>query len=481
MAFAALKSGILVPSRLKPDKGPVAGEDRLRLRSFADTTSPADGLTPERLVGILRDARGGDIVEQAKTFRDMEERDGIIGAHMATRRAGVMSCGWQIMPDPDAEDEEAAQAAADLCKAAADGLDGEVEGKDAGDGVLLRGGFDDVLRMLLDAIGKGFACVEPIWDSSEKQWWWKSAEWRPQHWFQLGTPGLSDPNIPAHELRLRNGTVNGERINPLNLWAHVHRAKAGGPAETALFRQLARPFVIRNYGWKDLLAFGELFGVPIRLGRYTSEMTDDDKDTLWLALYKLGTDACALIHKDALVEFPSVPGSTSGKDSTVFERLLELCRVEITLLILGQLATSGEAGGFSKGQAQENVRWDVLDSDAEALERFVRRKMLTPLVRLNLGPEAPVPVFQFTREEPVDTRAMVETFTGAARLGVRVPRLWAQGKLGIPEPAEDEEVLEAPAALPAMGFAGTDVVGAAAGQKKKCRSGSPERLARFVC
>ncbi len=157
MPFSALKSGLLVPAGYKPDKGPVAGEDELRARSHRDTSTPADGLTPAGLIRVLRDAAGGNIVEQAKLFRDMEERDSIIGAHMATRRAGVLSCGWQIVPDEKADDEAAAQAAADLCQEAVDALDGAVGLAD--EGVRDRGGFDDVLRMLLDALGKGFrAC-----------------------------------------------------------------------------------------------------------------------------------------------------------------------------------------------------------------------------------------------------------------------------------------------------------------------------------
>jgi phage gp29-like protein len=422
----------------KPDQGPVGRPDALGARSMSLGTSPADGLTPAGLITLLRDATGGDIVDQSKLFEAMEDRDPIIGAHMRTRRSGVLANGLEILPDEEADDQAGAQRAADLCIEAVAEIETRSHNPKTDEGLRLLSGWSDCLSDLLDALGKGFAVTEPIWEKSSSQWRIDHFEWRPQRWFMLS----------GDELRLRNTTGEGERLNPLNFVVHRHSAMAGVPGADALFRQLARPYVISNYAVKDLLSMGEVFGMPMRIGYYTEGMTDTMKDEIWRALYYLAVDSVAMMPEGTRVEFPEISAANTGN---IFERLMDACDKWKTLLCLGQLLTSGgeEGGSYALGQVHERVRFDILDDDARRLEETVREQIFTPLVRLNLG-DLPIPRADIPRQPPRDLKEMGEAFAGLAKLGVRIPLSWAHDQTGIPVAEEDEPILVAPEQMDAL-------------------------------
>jgi len=438
-------------ARLKPDKGPVAPEDTGVGRTLGLTSSPADGMTPASLITILREAKSGSIVEQSKLFEAMEDRDTVIAAHLQTRRAGVLSCGLQIVPDEEADDERMAQRAADLCAEVVGGIQARAHNPRRDEGMRMLDGWQDTLVNLLDAIGKGVAITEAVWERSESQWWIDHFERRPQRWFQLGSQGAL--GTTGDELRLRDATTEGQRLNPLNFVVHRHQAKAGMLGDSALLRHVSRPYVIKNYAVKDVLALGEIFGVPLRVGYYTDAMTNDQRDELWRALYRIGTDACALVPDGSRIEFPQIAAANVGN---IYERTIEMADKWITLAILGQLLTSGgESGGsYALGQVHERVRFDLIDDDAGRLEETVRQQILAPLVQLNLGPDAPVPKAVIPRQPPKDIKAMGEAFAGLAGLGVRIPASWAHDQLGIPMPDDDAATLQPPAAGPLAGIAG---------------------------
>ena len=108
------------------------------------------------------------------------------------------------------------------------------------------------------------------------------------------------------------------------------------------------------------------------------------------------------------------------------------------------LTSGGEGGGsYALGQVHNAVRLDLVMADAHALGRTLTEQFLTPLVQLNLGPTAPIPRWIFQIEEPEDLNATATRVETLGRAGLRIPARWAYEKFGIPEPADDEEVLVA--------------------------------------
>ncbi len=51
----------------------------------SQSSYPSQGLTPERLAAIFREADAGDVRRQAELFEEMEEKDAHLGSVLQTR------------------------------------------------------------------------------------------------------------------------------------------------------------------------------------------------------------------------------------------------------------------------------------------------------------------------------------------------------------------------------------------------------------
>jgi phage gp29-like protein len=440
----------------RPEKEPQAEPTKWGRRSYgAASTAIADALTPERLVGILKNAEDGDILAQSELFEAMEVRDAYLDGLLNQRKAGVTSCRYELIPG---DDSSQAQAAAEFCQKVVD----EVPY------------WTDRVNDLLDAIPKGFACLEILWETSEKSWRPRDLTFRPQRWWTLDQ---SDRN----KLLLRDDKDwKGREINPLNFIQHVHHARSGSLDRAGLSLACTRPFLVRNYAIKDWLAFAEVFGMPVRLGKLPQGASDADAKLLWEAFKSLGHDAAGMIPAGAEITFPNVNVTTNAD---FFAKLREGSGQEMTICILGQLLTTGgETGGsYALGQVHQNARWDLVDSDAKRLDETLNRRLFAPISALNFGPDVAPPVYRTTVEAPEDLESgarVVQTLVGS---GLKIPQSWVYGKFGIPVPEDDEAVLEPPqAAAPGGGFGMSNAIANAPLDEKKKDSDARwlQRLAR---
>jgi phage gp29-like protein len=374
-----------------------------------------DTLTPRRIKRMLLAAEAGDLAAQSELFERMEEKDGELDAYLRTRKAGVARLPFAIEP---ADGSAAAAEAADLCR--------EVVAQIAD---LPEAVFD-----LLDAIPKGFSVQEIEWRTGSGRWRPQRLVYRPQRWFTPGDDGRT--------LRLRTDDGAGEEINPLNFVIHRVQARSGFCARTSLLRSCTRAFIVRHFAWKDWLAFAEVYGMPPRIGWLREEVPwdSDEAKELWQAVRALGMDAAAVVREGNRIE---VLDTRSAGEGTVFERILDRAGRELTLAILGQLLTSGGEGGgsYALGQVHNQVRWDLIEADALSLGRTLTEQLLGPIVRLNLGPGHPVPVWRFDAEKPEDLGELASTIKTLAEAGLAIPADWVYRRFGIPRPAAGEAVL----------------------------------------
>ncbi len=64
---------------------------------------------------------------------------------------------------------------------------------------------------------------------------------------------------------------------------------------------------------KDWVIFCEVYGMPLRLGKYDPGASKEDKEALAIAVQTLGTDAAGIISKATEIEFlTGMSGSVSG-------------------------------------------------------------------------------------------------------------------------------------------------------------------------
>lgn len=407
--------------------GKIAEQQTARLGALHHefATHPSNGLTPWKLASILRDAEQGDLAAQCDLFEDMEEKDGHIFAELSKRKRALLTIDWDIVPPPGASDAEKKTAAA-IKEIISDIPD-----------------FDDVLLDALDAIGKGFSCQEIEWRRAGAAWIPATISHRPPTWF----------NIPAdsrNELRLRDNSANGEALQPLNWIVHRHKAKSGYLARGGLHRVLAWPYLFKNYSVRDLAEFLEIYGLPLRLGSYPSGASDSEKATLLRAVVDIGHRAAGIIPAGMGIEFKEA--AKGNKDP--FEAMIEWCERTQSKAILGGTLTSqadGKSSTNALGNVHNEVRHDLLVSDARQIEGSLSRDLVFPIGALNFAGTDPrrAPRFVLDTREKSDIELLAEAYPKLVGIGVKIPRAYAHEQLGIPEPGKDEDILEVAAGAPA--------------------------------
>lgn len=398
-------------------------------------THPTRGLTPSKLASILDQAEQGDLLAQFDLFEDMEEKDGHIAAELGKRRRALL-VDWSVVPpdNPTPAEKRSADLLAELVGEIAD--------------------FEDALFDVTDAIGKGFSCCENEWHKPGKFWLPKTITHRPQSWFVVHR-GY------RQELRLRSNTtvdgIVGEPLQPFGWITHVHKAKSGYLERTALFRQLVWPYLFKNYSVGDLAEFLEIYGIPVRIGKYPSGASEKEKMTLLRALVGIGHNAAGIIPSGMELDFLD---AATG-DPKAFELMLNWCERTQSKVILGGTLTSGADGKSSTnalGNVHNEVRKDLRDSDIRQVCSTITRDLLYPLAVLNgLAPDGMrrCPVFRLDVGETEDMTAFSNALPKLVDSGMQIPVQWAQEKLGIPQPEDGEPVLQRsaqPPALPGLGL-----------------------------
>lgn len=378
---------------------------------------PSRGLTPSRLAQILEAAEQGDLIAQYELFEDMEEKDGHIAAEMGKRRLAVSGLDWDVAPPANASAKEK-QAAVRLHEAL-----GEIPD------------FDELLFDLTDAIGKGFVGLEIEWHRLDGMWLPKTVTHRPQSWFRLH-------RAYRQEIRLRDGSVEGAPLQPFGWLTHTHKCKSGYLERSGLFRVLVWPYLFKNYSVADLAEWLEIYGIPLRLGKYPSGAGEKEKASLLRALVNVGHNAAGIIPQGMEIDFHD---AATG-DAKAFELMIDWCERTQSKAILGATLTSQAGRGSNTnalGNVHNEVRKDLRDADAKQIAAALSRDLLYSIGALNgwVDSMRRCPRFRFDIAECEDIQTFGTALPGLVKLGMKIERQWAQEKLGIPEPEAGAELL----------------------------------------
>ena len=390
---------------------------------------PAQAMTPQELANRLSAAAAGDLFAQARLFDDMEEKDAHIFAEMSKRRRAVSGLRYAIQPADDSA------RAAEIASFVEEVLEGIGNPSGPVSDLSAVSGLPGLFLSLSDAIGKGLSFCEIIWDLSAGQAVPQAIKPRPLDWFKFHPENL-------HELRLRNGTLEGEELIPGKWIVHFHPARSGSPYRAALYRVLAWLFLFRNYSVKAWAQFVEMFGVPLRIGKFPLGTPEEDQEKLLEALSVLATEAAIVLPEGMEVEIKEL----LGRPGTPQREFLRWTEAEISKAILGATLTSrgGDdgSGSYALGMVHNDVRLDLLTSDADQIAATINRQLIRPLVELNFGPEAPMPYLEFVLPKPDERKLYTEVLEKLVSFGFDdIPVWWVREVLGIPAPEEGEATL----------------------------------------
>lgn len=385
---------------------------------------PADGLTPERLVAILREADAGSPGAAMELYEQMEEKDAHLHSVACTRRLGLTGLEWQVVSGAEVRegvDRAAADEAAAYCRETLAELDR----------------WDEVLQHLSLAIGRGVAAAELVWEVS-------GGGHRLADVVPVAFSRLAFDDGGRLRLLTDGEPVRGIALPPNKFVVHAPQAASGHAMRGGLLRVCAMAYLGKHFAMKDWLVFAEVFGMPVRIARHEPSATADERRELLRMLRAMGSDAAAVFSKAVEVELLD---TNRGSASPPYEAICEFMNRELSKAWLGQtltVDTAGQTGTLSTAAIHNEVRLDLREDDIRKEGRTIRRDVLRPLAELRFGRRAAVPYFRRKLEPPRDVRELAEVLaTATERLGLRVPERWAHEALGLPRAGEGETAVKA--------------------------------------
>ena len=388
----------------------------------------AAGLGPRRLQAALESADRGETLEFLTLAAELEERDVRYGTALGVRKRAALGVQPVVEAASDsAADRELADEVRELARAPQ---------------------FRRLCAACLDGLGKGWSAVEIDWDLSGSRWQPRGYLWRDPRWFRWSR---EDPL----ELRLLDeaAPLQGLPLAPGRWVLHCPPLREGIPARGGLARIACAAFLLRSYALRDWMAFLDVFGIPVRIGKYDASASADDRRVLRRAVAEIASGAAATIPDSMQVELVE---AARGSATDAFERLCRWLDQQTAEAVLGQAATTeGTPGRLGSDGAQADVRHDILVGDCADLADTINRDLVAVYVALNHGPRDPreLPRIVLRPPDPEDVDSLSRSLRMLVPLGLRVEAAAVRKRLRLPDPPDGAEVLEAPPArqLPGSG------------------------------
>ena len=404
------------------------------VRNVWNWGSEAEWISPDRLGTLLRQAAEGDAIAYLTLAEEMEERDLHYYSVLGTRKRALTACPVNVeAASDDAKDIAMADEVRELVK---------------------QPEFADMVDDLMDAIAKGYSAVEINWDTKRTPWQPRTRHERKDGQLkEINAYTWRDPRFfiydreEGRELRLldESDTLDGIPLAQHRWIIHQPKLKSGLQIRAGLARLAAVCYMCKAYTLSDWMRFAEVFGMPLRVGKYGPGATESDIRTLVNAIANIGTDAAAAIPDSMRIEFESAGASQGGPD--MFKNLAEYLDKLMSKAVLGQTATTeGTPGKLGSDDAQSDVRMDILKADARQLSNTINKYLVRSYVDLNHGQQESYPEVVIVAEDAEDVTAWMGNVKTYVELGGKVEQSVVRDKLGVPDPEEDAELLVAPSA-----------------------------------
>ncbi len=378
-------------------------------RPFGEHAS--DGLTPVRLASMLKESETGDPARYLALAEEMEEKDLHYQAVLGTRKRAVAQL--EITVDPAGDDKES-ERDADLVRQC---VNREV--------------IQEEIFDILDAVGKGFSITEIMWDMSEKQW-------MPQE-LRLVDPRFFDFDQATRRIPLLKAADGLRPLDPFKFIRTEIKAKSGLPIRSGIARGAAWAYLFKNFDVKAWVQFAEIYGQPLRVGKYGPDATDEDRRKLLRAVANIGTDAAAIIPESMLLEFIE----TSQKASAdMYEKLAKFMEQQVSKAVLGQTTTTDAiSGGHAVSKEHNEVREDIEKSDANQIAAVFKRDLIRPIIDLNHGPRRAYPSIRIGRAEQVDQKQFAENVKTLSEVGLPLSKTDIYSRMSLKRPVDEEDTL----------------------------------------
>lgn len=374
-----------------------------------------DSPTPEKMATWLRAVDDGDIAALVEMTDEMIAKDAHLLGVSQTRRGAVTGLDWEVTPNDDDPDLDAAQAKADYVT----------------DRFGCIKNFGDVLDHLATAIGPNVAVVELLWDRAEITG-------------LVPVPGhrlTGDPLGQRPGIFVETEDSMGVPAKPGKWLVHHPIPNGGFPFRSTLTHATVYPWLMTHFSRSDWMAFSELYGLPLRYLTWAEGVSDADRAKAQDMVEQMGSDVAGAFPEGINLEFLQASGTGES-----FEKQVDWAERKMSIAWLGQTLTTdtGRSGGgaFALGKVHDNVRGDLLSMDLKAEARTLEQQLIGPMVGLRFpNKQGPNPRWRRVFEESRDfeaERVSVEKLTKAIEMGVAIKVDEVYAILGLERPTDDE-------------------------------------------
>lgn len=272
--------------------------------------------------------------------------------------------------------------------------------------------FEELIRLLLDVRFWGRTGIE--FDFSD---------------------GLSVYEIPKKHINLQNQTIliNDTDETGIPYDGDDNILVIGKKRDYGLFLKSA-PFVIwKRGGFGDYAQWLEIFGMPQRVGKYSS-YDPESRKLLEQALEQAGSAPYVVIPKESEVETTNNTGS--GSSGTSYDDFRRACNEEMLITILGQTLTTvqGDKGARSLGEVHKAVEEGKNRSDMKFVQRVLNQLILPVLEKRGF----PVKGGSFIFPESAEELEVSEIIQLSEIL--EIPVSYLHDKYSIPVPKDGEPI-----------------------------------------
>lgn len=390
---------------------------------------------PAEVKAALDTSNSGDLVFQHLLFNAMLDTWPKLQKGIAEIERKVSCAPWRVLPAAE-RGEKPTPEAEQMAK--------EVEAMVWGmkpNPVVPEFSIEGTIRGLVRGYYYGHAVHEIRWDRRHDGGWKPRATIAvdaARYGYPYTAPDSTDP-----EDRLMfnpNGTLGARNyvdFEPNRFLIAVHSGHASHPTMAAPLRALTGYWLAAVYGLKWFLNFTQLYGIPWR----HAEVADaKDEWGVKNALSTIGSNGYIVTKPGTKI---NILGTSTSGDGLPQKALIDLADEQCDKFILGQTLTSGtdSSGSRALGEIHQGTLDDVVAGVADFVGGILTHQFIPALVSVNYGPRESMPEMWARPEAEIDEKAAAERMAIVSKIGIPVPAAWAYETLGIPRPADGEEVI----------------------------------------
>jgi phage gp29-like protein len=406
-------------------------------------------MTPQRIESILRGALTGDYTQAWQLFDLMEDTWPRLMKNLNEVRRSVTKMEFKVeawAEEGEAPSESALEKAKFVSRCVRK-MRPDVKAEE--------NGFHQTIYDLLDAWGKGVSVCEVLWDNGDDGWVPRATTWvSPMNygWANDGTMGLTlAPTRTGQSgfglAELFSGLRRGQDVMPFiegKFLVGIAKAKTAHSSCAALLRPLAWWWCAMNFSSDWLLNFAQIFGLPIRIGKY-----DPTQPGLFEKvcdfLERMGSNPWAAMPVGTEIEIHEASKGGGAGNATPQGDLIDRADKQCDLLVLGQTLTTdvSRAGTGSKalGEVHADVRDDIIQSAGDFAADILNQQLVTALMQLNYGSQEEAPEFRAAPKKVEDKKANADRFLVLTQAGLKIPEAYVYENQEIPMPQGGEPTI----------------------------------------